>query len=64
MAFSFNEATGSKARKTIVIDALNLAFRWKHQGRTDFRDDYVQTVKSLAPSFNSRRCTHVVWFYQ
>ena len=57
MAFSFNEATGSKARKTIVIDALNLAFRWKHQGRTDFRDDYLQTVRSLAQSY---KCGNII----
>ena len=30
----------------------NLAFRWKHQGRTDFRHDYVAVVKSLANSYN------------
>ena len=23
--------------RVLVIDALNLGFRWKHQGRTDFR---------------------------
>ena len=52
MAFNFEERTKGSKGKTIVIDALNLAFRWKHQGRTDFRDDYVQTVKSLAHSNN------------
>ena len=52
MAFNFEERTKGSKGKTIVIDALNLAFRWKHQGRTDFRDDYVQTVKSLAHSYN------------
>lgn len=57
MAFSFNEATSGKESKTIVIDALNLAFRWKHQGRTDFRDDYVQTVKSLAQSY---KCGNII----
>jgi len=52
VAFNFEERTKGSKGKTIVIDALNLAFRWKHQGRTDFRDDYVQTVKSLAHSYN------------
>ena len=45
---------GAKAprERTIIIDALNLGFRWKHQGRTDFADDYMATVKSLATSYN------------
>jgi DNA polymerase-1 len=52
VAFNFEERTKGSKGKTIVIDALNLAFRWKHQNRTDFRDEYVQTVKSLAQSYN------------
>ena len=45
---------GSEAprERVIVIDALNLGFRWKHQGRTDFADDYMRTVESLASSYN------------
>ena len=34
----------------MCIRDSNLAFRWKHQGRTDFRHDYVALVKSLANS--------------
>ena len=49
MAFKFNERT---LDGVLIIDALNLAFRWKHQGRTDFRHQYVETVKSLAHSYN------------
>ena len=45
---------GSEAprERVIVIDALNLGFRWKHQGRTDFAEDYMRTVESLATSYN------------
>ena len=57
MAFSFNEATQGKKGATLVVDALNLAFRWKHQGRTDFRNDYLQTVRSLAQSY---KCSNIV----
>jgi len=48
MAKSFMDM-GSEAprERVIVIDALNLGFRWKHQGRTDFADDYMRTVESL-----------------
>ncbi len=55
MSFSFNEITENESNKTLVVDALNLAFRWKHQGRTDFRQEYVETVKSLAKSYKCEK---------
>ena len=36
----------------LIVDGLNLAFRWKHQGNLDFEYDYVRTVQSLAKSYN------------
>ena len=53
MAKTFT-SLGAKAPKdrVLVIDALNLGFRWKHQGRTDFREDYMRTVDSFATSYN------------
>lgn len=39
----------------MIVDALNLAFRWKHQGSTSFADDYKKTVDSLARSYKSGR---------
>ena len=53
MAFKFNREKNA----TLIVDALNLAFRWKHQGRTDFRYEYQETVKSLA---NSYKCKNVI----
>ena len=41
----------------LIVDGLNLAFRWKHQGRNDFEHDYVRTVESLAKSYN---CGHII----
>tara|TARA_B100002019_G_C21201544_1_gene564302 strand:+ start:7 stop:837 length:831 start_codon:yes stop_codon:yes gene_type:complete len=55
VAFNFNERIGGNESTALVVDALNLAFRWKHQGRTDFRNDYVAVVKSLANSYNCGR---------
>lgn len=53
MAKSFMDMGSESPReRVIVIDALNLGFRWKHQGRTDFADDYMRTVESLASSYN------------
>lgn len=58
MAFNFTDKlVNEDANATLVVDALNLAFRWKHQGRTDFRYDYQSTVKSLAKSYD---CTRVI----
>lgn len=37
----------------LVVDALNLAFRYKHQNRLNFRDDYKKTVHSLAKSYQA-----------
>ena len=36
----------------LIVDGLNLAFRWKHQGTSDFEHDYVRTVQSLAKSYD------------
>ena len=47
-----NMGGGAPRERTIIIDALNLGFRWKHQGRTDFAEDYMATVQSLATSYN------------
>jgi DNA polymerase-1 len=53
MAFDFSEKLiDSDQSATLIVDALNLAFRWKHQGRTDFCSDYVRTVQSLARSYD------------
>ena len=56
MAFSFEDRI-SDTKTTLIVDALNLAFRWKHQGRTDFRYDYQKTVQSLASSYS---CNEVI----
>ncbi len=55
MSFNFNDLIEPDKNKTLVVDALNLAFRWKHQGRTDFRHEYVATVESLAKSYKCER---------
>lgn len=55
MSFNFNDLIEPDENKTLVVDALNLAFRWKHQGRTDFRHEYIATVQSLARSYKCDR---------
>ena len=56
MAFNFTDKiVNDEANSTLIVDALNLAFRWKHQGRTDFRYEYQSTVKSLAKSYDCKK---------
>lgn len=51
---NFNQE--EKPRTTVmVVDALNLAFRWKHSGALNFKEDYLRTVQSLAKSYNAGR---------
>lgn len=35
----------------MLVDGLNLAFRWKHSGAKEFVDAYIRTVESLAKSY-------------
>lgn len=56
MAFNFTDKiVNNNPNATLIVDALNLAFRWKHQGRTDFRYDFQRTVESLAQSYDCKR---------
>ena len=41
----------------LIVDALNLAFRYKHSGATDFAEDYLRTVQSLKKSY---KASHVI----
>jgi len=37
----------------LIVDGLNVAFRWKHQNILDFKYDYVRTIESLAKSYKA-----------
>ena len=53
---SFQEIT--KANNTLlIVDSLNLAFRYKHSGATDFAEDYLRTINSLKKSY---KASHVI----
>jgi DNA polymerase-1 len=39
----------------LIVDAMNVAFRWKHQGKTEFSKEYLRTVESLAQSYECSR---------
>lgn len=53
MAFNFSDKITDKAPgNVLIVDSLNLCFRWKHSKRTDFRYEFEQTVQSLARSYD------------
>jgi len=56
MSITFKKATESN-NTLLIVDALNLAFRYKHSGATDFATDYIRTVDSLKKSY---KASHVI----
>jgi len=55
MAFSFINKLTKDQGSTLIVDALNLAFRWKHRGSTTFVEEYLATVESLAQSYSCEK---------
>ena len=55
MAKTFQSLKTRDKRRVLIVDALNLGFRWKHQNRTDFSEDYIKTVNSFASSYGCGR---------
>lgn len=51
----FSKYTDKNSASCLIVDALSLAFRYKHSGKTDFAEDYIATVKSLARSYQCGR---------
>ena len=50
---SFTEFETAK-NTLMIVDALNLAFRYKHSGARDFAEDYLRTIESLKKSYKAR----------
>jgi hypothetical protein len=48
--FELDEMQGfdDPCENLVLVDCLNLAFRYKHKGQTDFAADYLRTITSLA----------------
>ncbi len=53
MSKSFNKMT-EEVDNLLVVDALSLAFRWKHIGATDFYVDYLRTIDSFKRSYHAK----------
>ena len=56
MSKTFEKLT-EQQNTLLIVDSLNLAFRYKHTGATDFAEDYLRTVKSLQKSY---KASHVI----
>jgi 5'-3' exonuclease len=41
-------------KNLVIIDGLNLAFRFKRANKTAFAAEYVQTVKSFGKSYKAK----------
>lgn len=39
----------------LLVDSLNLAFRYRHSGARDFAEDYLRTVESLKKSYKASK---------
>lgn len=42
-----------KEKSVLLVDGLNLSFRWKHKKQRNFAADYLRTIDSLATSYNA-----------
>ena len=54
MAKNFAEKIANE-NNLLIVDALNLAFRWKHRGDLEFLVPYIMTVESLAKSYKAKK---------
>ncbi len=52
---SFKEITEDSPNTVLIVDALNLGFRWKHSKAIDFKEDYMRTVDSLKKSYKASK---------
>jgi 5'-3' exonuclease len=51
--FELDAAQPPKGDNVLLVDALNLAFRYKHKRQRNFAADYVRTVESFAKSYDA-----------
>ena len=51
--YELEEFQEPEDRNIMIVDSLNLAFRWKYSGATNFKEAYLSTVQSLAKSYSA-----------
>ena len=55
MTKTFTQLTKAEESTLMVVDSLNLAFRYKHSGAVGFCTDYMRTVDSLKKSYKTTK---------
>jgi 5'-3' exonuclease len=57
MTKTFKQITTTEPNSLMIVDSLNLAFRYKHAKAVDFATDYMRTVESLKKSY---KCSKMI----
>lgn len=52
---TFTQITETEPNSLMIVDSLNLAFRYKHAKAVDFAEDYMRTVESLKKSYKCNK---------
>lgn len=53
--FELDEVVNAPERNNLMlVDCLNLSFRYKHRGLTDFAAEFLTTIRSLAKSYGAK----------
>ena len=50
---TFKQVSTLDPNTIMIVDALNLGFRWKHSGAKEFVEEYLRTVESLRKSYKA-----------
>lgn len=53
--FELDAAQEPEGDNVLLVDCLNLSFRYKHKRQRNFAADYVRTIESLAKSYSCSR---------
>lgn len=52
MSISFKEMTAKNENELMIVDSLNLSFRYLHSKSLNFAEDYVKVVQSVQKSYH------------
>jgi DNA polymerase-1 len=55
MTKTFEQINHTDPKSLMILDSLNLAFRYKHSKAVDFATDYMRTVESLQKSYKTKK---------
>jgi len=53
--YELEEYQEPKDKNIMIVDSLNLAFRWKHTKAKEFATGYLNTIQSLAKSYDATK---------